>query len=184
METPFSSTIRDRRGPSAQAVLEPAKPKAAQAVVTLDPGLSFRNRPATPQPDSVLNRSWPAATWRLRHRSWTPGRDPASWPLPPPNSATDRSWPSISDPASIKAARANARASRWPHGRSFCGATSASSIEPGVRFDVVCANLTTDLLMVEAERIARWVRPEDGLFWRVFWPSSFAVFSRRTSAWG
>ncbi|HOY56766.1 MAG TPA: 50S ribosomal protein L11 methyltransferase [Verrucomicrobiota bacterium] len=138
-------------------------PKAAQAVVTLDPGLSFGTgqHPTTrfcleqivacrnlAHPPSLLDAGTGSgilaiAAAKLGYR---------------PILAFDF------DPASIKAARANARANNVAaRARFLRGDLRCPPIEPGARFDVVCANLTTDLLMVEAKRIARWMRPEGRL---------------------
>ncbi len=134
-------------------------PKAAQAVVTLDPGLSFGTgqHPTTrfcleqivacrnlAPPPSLLDAGTGSgilaiAAAKLGYR---------------PILAFD------CDPASIKAARANARANNVAaRARFLRGDLWRPPIEPGARFDVVCANLTTDILMVEAKRIVQWIRP-------------------------
>lgn len=134
-------------------------PKAAQAVVTLDPGLSFGTgqHPTTrfcleqivacrnlAPPPSLLDAGTGSGILAIAAAKLGYG----------PIVAFDF------DPASIKAARANARANDVAaRARFLRGDLRRPPIEPGVRFDVVCANLTTDLLMVEAERIVRWVRP-------------------------
>lgn len=134
-------------------------PKAAQAVVTLDPGLSFGTgqHPTTrfcleqivacrnlAPPPSLLDAGTGSgilaiAAAKLGYK---------------PILAFDV------DPASIKAARANARANGVAGRARFLRSDLRRlPIEPGARFDVVCANLTTDLLLAEAKRIARWMRP-------------------------
>ena len=109
-------------------------PKAAQAVVTLDPGLSFGTgqHPTTrfclEQIVACRNQAPPPSLLDA-------GTGSGILPLPPPNSATDRSWPStVIRPRSRLPGPMPARTT-CPHERGFYGATSGvlrSSQAPGL----------------------------------------------------
>ncbi len=136
------------------------KPRAGQAVVVLDPGLSFGtgNHPTTAfclreivaaritaRPKSLLDLGTGSgivaiAAAKLGYR---------------PVRAIDI------DPAAVKVARANAARNRVSRLIQFAvGPVAALKLRRAEQFDVVCANLMFDLLMAERNRIARQVSPQ------------------------
>jgi len=64
------------------------------------------------------------------------------------------------DPVAVSIARRNARRNRVANNLRFRrGDVRALPLRPASAYDVVCANLLTDLLLQEQERIAAAVRP-------------------------
>ncbi|MSU59933.1 MAG: 50S ribosomal protein L11 methyltransferase [Pedosphaera sp.] len=167
------------------------QPKRGQAVVVLDPGLSFgtgqhpttsfclrelvRRRP--------LSERWPS---RPAARSRKPSRRNHSQAPALPRAATgdrSRSFLDIGtgsgilaiaavklgyspvrafdfDPESVRVARANAKANRIGGKLTITrGDLTKLPERPARRYDVVCANLISTLLMAERQRIARFVKP-------------------------
>lgn len=139
------------------------RPRAGQAVVTLDPGLSFGTGQhpttlfcldrivaarASAEPPSLLDVGTGSgilaiAAARLGYA---------------PVQAFDF------DPVAVKVARANARANAVGAAIRLSRAdVRRPPIGPDARFHVVCANLLADLLIAEAPRIARWVRSDGAL---------------------
>lgn len=139
------------------------RPQPWQAVVTLDPGLSFGTgqHPTTrfcleqvvacrnlAQPPSLLDVG--TGSGILAIAAAAVGYQPTI--------AFDL------DPVAVKAARANARVNRVARQVRFLrDDVRHPRFTTGTPFHLVCANLTSDLLLAQAGRLARWVHPKGRL---------------------
>jgi len=134
-------------------------PRAGQAVVVLDPGLSFGTgqhpttafcleqlaaRRASGQPLSFLDIGTGSGILAIAAAKL--GYEPVQ--------AFDF------DPAAVRVARANAIQNRVARRvRIFRQDLILLPLRGGAKFDVICANLTSDLLVEQAKRIVRRLRP-------------------------
>lgn len=139
------------------------QPRRDQAVVILDPGLSFGTgqHPTTlfclEQVVASRSRAHPASFLDVGTGSGILAIAAAKLGYQP-TLALDF------DPLAVKVARANARANGVADRvRILRGDVRHPPCETRVRFHVVCANLLADLLVIEARRIARWVRRDGRL---------------------
>ncbi|HNQ88488.1 MAG TPA: 50S ribosomal protein L11 methyltransferase [Verrucomicrobiota bacterium] len=138
-------------------------PRRGQAVVELDPGLSFgtghhpttlfclRQLVARLSPDSKLSLlDVGSGSGILAIAGAKLGYHPIV--------AFDI------DPVAVRVARANARRNRVLHRISLSQADLSRMPAPsGAPFDVLCANLLAELLIQERHRLARWIKPHGHL---------------------
>jgi ribosomal protein L11 methyltransferase len=82
------------------------------------------------------------------------------------------------DPQAVKIARANARANGVAKNVLF-SRRDLSELQPSMRrFDVICANLISSLLIAEQRRICRWLAPKGTLVLSGILRSEFAQVRR------
>jgi len=139
-------TVRGQPHPVDQASWSGRRPRAGQAVVVLDPGLSFGTGQQSDH--GVLSRQ--LAGRRYPDSTVFPGigTAPESWPLPRQGWVTRRSRRLDFDAGrrSRSPGECNSKTSRQadPH---LSGRHPFLPHSRWVKFDVICANLTSDLLV-------------------------------------
>jgi ribosomal protein L11 methyltransferase len=135
------------------------RPRAGQAVVVLDPGLSF----GTGQHPTTAFCLEQLATGRAS------GRQPSFLDIGTGSgilaiAAAKLGYEPVRafdvDPAAVRVARANAIQNRVEKRvRIVRQDLMFMPLRGGAKFDVICANLTSDLLVEQAKRIVRRLRP-------------------------
>lgn len=137
--------------------------RPGQAVVTLDPGLSF----GTGQHPTTRFCLAQVAAFRRRTRPPSMLDAGTGSGILAIAAAKLQFRPIVAfdfDPVAVKVARANARANGVAGQlRVLRGDVRHPPITPDARFHLVCANLLADLLVAEARRITRWVSREGRL---------------------
>ncbi|MCX8155348.1 MAG: 50S ribosomal protein L11 methyltransferase [Verrucomicrobiae bacterium] len=137
-------------------------PQAGQHLIVLDPGLSFGtgHHPTTHYClQEVVRLSRPVGASFL-----DVGTGSGLLAIAAAKLGYARIMALDHDPEAIRVARANARANGVGRGIRFLTADIATDAPPGNRkFEVVAANLTDELLVQQAARIAQCVAPEGRL---------------------
>jgi ribosomal protein L11 methyltransferase len=138
-------------------------PRRGEAVVTLDPGLSFGTgqHPTTAFClDQLVRARQPGKTQAFLDIGTGSGiLAIAAVKLGyHPVRAFDK------DPTAVRVAKANARKNRIEHKLAIVVQDLAQAPSKGrIQYDVICANLTDDLLIQQSERIRNRLRPEGTL---------------------
>ncbi|MEK7707731.1 MAG: 50S ribosomal protein L11 methyltransferase [Verrucomicrobiota bacterium] len=135
------------------------RPRKRQAVVVLDPGLSFGtgHHPTTKfclcELTRRRDRRRPQEFLDLGTGSGILGIAAAKLGYSPVEAIEY-------DPESVRVARVNARVNRVPHKlRITRQDLTKLSLRPTQRYDLICANLISTLLMAERKRIVRRLKP-------------------------
>ena len=135
------------------------RPRAGQAVVALDPGLSFGTgqHPTT----AFCLEQLAAGRASGQQRSFLDiGTGSGILAIAAAKLGYEPVQAFDFDPAAVRVARANAIQNRVARRvRIFRQDLILVPLRGGVKFDVICANLTADLLVQQAKRIVRRLRP-------------------------
>jgi ribosomal protein L11 methyltransferase len=160
------------------------RPKPGQAVVVLDPGLSFGTG-QHPTTRFCLEQIVAARVRGCAQSFLDVGTGSGILALAAARLGFSPVEALDSDPVSVRVARANARLNgvgariRLRHGDAARLARQGRR-----RFDVVCANLTDDLLVAHAARLARQLRPGGRLVVAGILGRQFASVQRALAASG
>lgn len=135
------------------------RPQAGQAVVVLDPGLSFGTG-QHPTTAFCLEQLAARRTSGLQQSFLDIGTGSGILAI----AATKLGYNPVQafdlDPAAVRVARANARQNRAAKRiRIFQQDLGRLPLRGGAKIDVICANLTSDLLVHQVNRIVRRLRP-------------------------
>ena len=158
--------------------------RAGQAVVVLDPGLSFGtgHHPTTA---FCLEQLVAQRRSGLRQSCLDIGTGSGILAIAAAKLGYNPVAAFDSDPAAVRVAKSNALKNRVSH-RVRIGRKDLLRLSPGGRpkFDVICANLTCDLLLGQAKRILASLRPGGALILAGILRAEFGPVKRRYAAAG